>query len=102
MVAVYKMTQLEDYYARSNTIGMISSEYPFATDHRGYRVMLLTFYTSVRSKVRDEAEDYSASQNYWIRCLYEGGQGNPEDVEKGFLKGELLVRVRPPHHHSDS
>ena len=32
--------------------------------------------------------------DYWLRCLYEGEKGDPEDVEKGFLKGELLVRVR--------
>ena len=63
--------------------------------------MLLTLYSSVRAKVRDEIDGYSASEDYWIRCLYEGERGNPEDVEKGFLKGELLVRVRFPCHCSD-
>ena len=51
-------------------------------------------YTSVRARVRDEADGYSASSDYWIRCLYDGEKGDPEDVEKGFLKGDLLVRVR--------
>jgi len=64
--------------------------------------MLWALYTSVRAKVRDEVDGYSASEDYWIRCLYEGGRGNPEDVEKGFLKGELLVRVRSPCRHSGS
>ena len=36
--------------------------------------------------------------DYWIRGLYEGEQGDPEDIEKGFLKGVFLVKVRtlPP------
>ena len=49
--------------------------------------------TSVRAKIRDEVDGYSASANFWLRCLYEGEQGDPEDVEKGFLKGQLLVKV---------
>ena len=44
--------------------------------------------------IRDEVDGYSASTDYWLRCLYEGEEGNPADVEKGFLKGELLVKVR--------
>jgi len=43
---------------------------------------------------RDEVDGHSASADYWLRCLYKGEQGDPEDVEKGFLKSELLVRVR--------
>jgi hypothetical protein len=62
--------------------------------HPGHRATLTTFHTSVRAKIRDQVDGYSASANYWIRCLYEGENGDPEDVEKGFLKGELLVRVR--------
>ena len=31
--------------------------------------------------------------DFWLRCLYEGEKGNPADVEEGFLKGELLVKV---------
>jgi len=53
----------------------------------------LTIYTSVRAKIRDEVGGYSASADYWIRCLYEGERGDPEDVEKGFLKSGLLVKV---------
>jgi len=44
--------------------------------------------------IREEVDDYSASADYWIRCLYEGEQGDPADVEKGFLKSGLLVKVR--------
>ena len=51
------------------------------------------FCASIRAKIRDEVDGYSASADYWLRCLYEGEQGNPGDVEKGFLKNELLVRV---------
>jgi len=51
------------------------------------------FRASIRAKIRDEVDGYSSLADYWITCLYEGEQGNPGDVEKGFLKSELLVRV---------
>ena len=56
--------------------------------------MLPILCASIRAKIRDEVDGYSASVDYWLRCLYEGEKGNPEDVEKGFLKSELLVKVR--------
>lgn len=49
--------------------------------------------TSVRARVRDEVDGYSASSDYWLRFLYEGEDGNPDDVEKGFLKSEILIKV---------
>ena len=52
------------------------------------------FCASIHAKIRDETDSHSASEDYWLRCLYEGEEGNPADVEKGFLKSELLVRVR--------
>jgi len=48
---------------------------------------------SVRAKIRDGIDGYSASDYYWLRCLYEEEKGDPEDVEKGFLKSTLLVKV---------
>ena len=54
---------------------------------------MLIFLISVRAKVRDCIDGYSASDNYWLRCLYEGEKGNPENVEEGFLKSALLVKV---------
>lgn len=48
---------------------------------------------SVRAKIRDGLDNYYAFDDYWIRCLYEDEQGDPEDVEKGFLKSSLLVKV---------
>ena len=44
-------------------------------------------------EVRDEVDGYSASSDYWLRCLYEGEEGDPRDVEKGFLKSKLLVKA---------
>jgi len=61
---------------------------------------LTIFHSSVRAKIRDEVDGYSASTDYWIRCLYEGERGDPEDVEKGFLKSELLVRVHTSLYHN--
>ncbi|KAF9783664.1 hypothetical protein BJ322DRAFT_1007579, partial [Thelephora terrestris] len=51
---------------------------------------------SVRAKVRDELDGYSASSDYWIRCLYEGEEGDLRDVEKGFLRSQLLVKASTP------
>ncbi|KAF9778115.1 hypothetical protein BJ322DRAFT_1214801 [Thelephora terrestris] len=48
---------------------------------------------AVRAKVRDCSDGHNASNNYWLRCLYEGEKGDPEDVEKGFLKSALLVKT---------
>lgn len=52
------------------------------------------FFVSVRAKVRDCIDEYNASDNYWLRCLYEGEKGDPENVEEGFLKSALLVKVQ--------
>ena len=57
---------------------------------------LIVVFTSVRAKVRDGIDGHSASDNYWLRCLYEGENGDPEDVEKGFLKSTLIVKVWAP------
>jgi len=54
------------------------------------------FLISIRAKIRDGVDGYSASNSYWLRCLYDGEKGDPEDVEKGFLKSTLLVKVRIP------
>ena len=53
----------------------------------------LIFRVSIHTKVCDETDDYSASTDYWIQCLYEGEEGNPANVEKGFLQSDLLVKV---------
>ena len=58
--------------------------------------MLTVVVVSIRAKVRDEMDGYSILENYWLRCLYQDEEGDPEDVEKGFLKSGLLVKVRIP------
>ena len=51
------------------------------------------FYTSICAKVHDEVDGYSASADFWIRCLYQGEMGDSADVKKGFLEGQLLIKV---------
>ena len=46
---------------------------------------LFNFCASICTKIHDETDSYSALMDYWIRCLYEGKEGDPADVEKGFL-----------------
>lgn len=50
-------------------------------------------HISVRAKIRDCSDEHNASSSYWLRCLYEGENGDPEDVETGFLKSVLLIKV---------
>jgi hypothetical protein len=48
------------------------------------------------SSSQNDVDGYSACDDYWLQCLYEWEKGDPEDVEKGFLKSTLLVKVRAP------
>ena len=51
-------------------------------------------FPSIRAKIRDGVDDYNTFDEYWLRCLYKNEKGDPEDVEKGFLQSNLLVKVR--------
>ena len=33
------------------------------------------------------------SEDYFLRCFYPYGKGDPDNVEKGFLRSGLLVKV---------
>ena len=52
-------------------------------------------YSSVRAKLRDcnFDEGFDFAKNYFVRCFYADYEGNPENVEKGFLRSTLLVQV---------
>ena len=47
----------------------------------------------VHTKLREAADDYDFNLNFFLRCLYEGENGDPENPDEGFLKGPLLLRV---------
>ena len=51
--------------------------------------------TSVRAKLRDcnLDEGFDFAKNFFIHCFYDGYKGDPENVEKGFLRSTLLVQV---------
>ena len=44
-------------------------------------------------KLRDAAPGYDITSSFFIQCLYEGENGDPENPEVGFLKGMFLQRV---------
>ena len=46
---------------------------------------------SVRRKIRNAEIDIS--EDFFLTCLYPNGRGNPDDVEQGFLRSSLLVKV---------
>ena len=47
----------------------------------------------VRAKLREAARDYNFTSSFFLRCLYEGENGDDRDPDEGFLKGPLLLRV---------
>ena len=48
----------------------------------------------VRRKI--QTGEYDISEDFFLTCLYPRGIGNPEDVELGFLRSGLLVKVAFP------
>jgi len=50
--------------------------------------------SSVREKVRNfKDEDHYFGKDFYPRCLYLEEDGDPEQVEEGYLKSALLVKV---------
>jgi len=47
----------------------------------------------VQKSIKDGDPAFSLSDNFYLRALYENATGNPEDVQKGFLRSRLLVQV---------
>ena len=54
---------------------------------------LIFFASRVRAKLRAGAPGYDFTSSFFLRCLYDGENGDPEDPEEGFLKGPLLLLV---------
>lgn len=48
-------------------------------------------FDSVRRKIRNAELDIS--EDYFLTCLYPKGLGDPNDVERGFLRSGLLIKV---------
>jgi hypothetical protein len=55
----------------------------------------LSSQSSVRAKLRDcnLDEGFDFARNFFVRCFYLNHEGDPENVEKGFLRSALLVQV---------
>jgi hypothetical protein len=72
-------------------IGMISSK---SQVYNAIRNMFLSnLYYSVRAKLRNGEPDFDMASSFFLHCLYEKENGNPNAPEDGFLKGPLLVCV---------
>ncbi|KAM6489009.1 hypothetical protein JOM56_014326 [Amanita muscaria] len=48
---------------------------------------------TLRARLRNCEDGYDINSSYFLRCLYQGGTGNIDDIEEGFLKSGLLVKV---------
>jgi hypothetical protein len=53
--------------------------------------VIIYSFCSVRRKI--QTGELDISEDYFLTCLYPGGIGNPDDVEHGFLRSGLLIRV---------
>ena len=60
-----------------------------------YFESILNHAQSVRAKLRDcnLDEGFDFAKNLFVRCFYVNYKGDPEKVEKGFLRSTLLVQV---------
>ena len=86
MTVVFRMTSQVAYCALSNFHGMIlSTLYPPRTAN------FLRIFCSVRRKI--QTAELDISEDYFLTCLYPKGYGNPDDVERGFLRSGLLLKV---------
>jgi len=47
----------------------------------------------IRVKLREAAEGYDFTLNFFLRCLYAGEKGDPQNPDVGFLKGPLLLHL---------
>ncbi|KAI0263705.1 hypothetical protein BGY98DRAFT_877571, partial [Russula aff. rugulosa BPL654] len=47
----------------------------------------------VCAKLRNGEPNFEMASSFFLRCLYENENGNPNSPEDGFLKGPLLVRA---------
>ena len=54
-------------------------------------VLTLTFFGRVRLDIQGGIVDIS--DEFFITCLYPKGHGDPDDVEKHFLRSGLLMKV---------
>ena len=52
------------------------------------------FFCSVRRKI--QTAELDISEDYFLTCLYPNGLGYADDVEHGFLRSGLLIKVRKP------
>jgi len=91
MAGDYRTISPAGFSVRSSTTGMTWGKRLPTT--QSAEANSLFFIISVRAKIRDGIDGHNAFDDYWLHCLYEGEKGDPEDVEKGFLKSTLLVKV---------
>ena len=81
------MTLQAAFSAQLNMIGMMNRQsYPMCCSPYNQ-----VFAYSVRNKIR--AGTINISEDYFLRCFYPYGKGDPDNVEKGFLRSGLLVKV---------
>ena len=59
-----------------------------------FRYMICSHFFSVRKGIKDGDPEFSLANNFYLRALYKNATGDPDDVQKGFLRSQLLVQVR--------
>jgi hypothetical protein len=90
--------QRDDRGLQNDVTGHLLCPIEFSWDDDEYAATIIDvcrlnthYFCSVRRKIRTAELDIS--KDYFLTCLYPQGVGNPDDVEHGFLRSGLLVKV---------
>ena len=87
-------------YAPSTTTGTTQSEHLFSTRGLVLNINIRIPAASVRRGFKAGDSKYDINRSFFHRCLYNNEIGDPSNVESGFLKGPLLLKVCGFHNDS--
>ncbi len=96
--APLSMKQRDDRGLQNDVTGRLLCPIEFSWDDDEYATTIIDVcrlnkhcFFSVRRKI--QTAELDISEDYFLTCLYPQGVGNPDDVERGFLRSGLLVKV---------
>ncbi len=63
------------------------------SNHRLLKEFASSFLSSTRAKLRAYDEEFDWLSSYHLRCFYANYEGDLDQLELGFLKSTLLLKV---------
>ena len=96
--APLSMKQRDDCGLQNDVTGHLLCPIEFSWDDDEYATTIIDVcrlnkhcFCSVHRKI--QTVELDISEDYFLICLYPQGVGNPDNVERGFLRSGLLVKV---------